>query len=242
MSRSSRKRKLFSRYVPTLFGLILAGVVMAGIWWSLQLPDVSRLASVNPPHTALMSYREQNGTHGHPLWVPLTQIAPELRQAVIVAEDANFYRHHGVDWEAVWDAFERNVEEGRLYRGGSTITQQLAKNLYLDPSKTVSRKITEMAIALRMEHALSKSRILELYLNVVEWGHGIYGAESAARHYFGASASDLTLEEAAWLAAILPSPLRYEERTDSLYIQKRAERIKWLVERRLAAGKNSVVF
>jgi monofunctional biosynthetic peptidoglycan transglycosylase len=180
-----------------------------------------------------MRYREETGIHGQPIWVPLDRIAPELIEAVIVAEDANFYRHSGVDWEGLREAARRDWKEKRLRRGGSTITQQLAKNLYLNPSKTLWRKLKELFITLRLERTLSKARILELYLNVVEWGRGIYGAEAAARHYFGKPASGLTIDEASWLAAILPSPIRYGKGSDSSYIEQRASRIARLVERRL---------
>lgn len=218
--------------VPSLIGVTLIGIVLAGPWWYLHLP-VNELARVNPKKTALMRYREEKGIHGHSIWMPLDRIAPALIEAVIVAEDANFYRHRGIDWEGVREAAQRNWKEKRLHRGGSTITQQLAKNLYLNPSKTLWRKLKELLITLRMERTLSKSRILELYLNVVEWGRGIYGAEAAARHYFGKSASALTVEEASWLAAILPSPIRYGKGAGASYIEKRASRIARLVERRL---------
>jgi monofunctional biosynthetic peptidoglycan transglycosylase len=213
-------------------GLLLAALAVAGAGWYLTLPDGAEFAKKNPPETALMNEREAIGISGRPVtWLPLSQIAPSLRHAVIVAEDAKFYRHHGIDWEALWDALERNWKERRLYRGGSTITQQLAKNLYLDPEKTLGRKLTEALIALRMERRLSKARILELYLNVVEWGRGVYGAEAAARHHFGKSAAELTIGEAAWLAAMLPAPLRYELNPDDF--APRAALIQRFVERRL---------
>lgn len=180
-----------------------------------------------------MLYRAESGVKGAPIWQPLENIAVELRHAVIVAEDAEFNRHHGVDWNALWNAQKRNFKERRLYRGGSTITQQLAKNLYLRPSKTVLRKYKELFIAIRLEQLLSKPRILEIYLNVIEWGSGIYGAEAAARHYFEKSAAELSLDEATWLAAILPSPLRFEKNRNSEYIKKRANWIKGFVERRM---------
>jgi monofunctional biosynthetic peptidoglycan transglycosylase len=211
---------------------LVAGLVTAGAGWFLTLPDGSEFARANPRQTSLMKVREAAGIRSQPMtWRPLSQMAPALRHAVIVAEDANFYRHHGIDWEAAWEALERNVEERRLYRGGSTITQQLAKNLYLDPEKTLWRKFTEALIALRMERRLKKARILELYLNVVEWGRGIYGADAAARHYFNTLAAELTIQEAAWLAAILPSPLRYEANPSA--VGPRAAVIQQFLERRL---------
>lgn len=139
-------------------------------------------------------------------WVPLQAISPHLQRAVIVAEDAAFYGHRGIDLDEMWESVKRDWREGRLARGGSTITMQLAKNLYLSPSKNPLRKLAEVILALRLERTLSKSRILELYLNVIEWGEGIYGAEGAAGHYFGRSARDLTIGEAAVLAAMIPDP------------------------------------
>ena len=159
------------------------------------------------------------------IWVPLSRISPYLQKAVIVAEDASFYRHRGFDWPGIRDAATRNWDRGELRRGGSTITQQLAKNLYLSPEKNFVRKLHEALITRALEDRLSKRRILELYLNVVEWGHGIYGAEAAARHHFGKAALDLTPAEAALLAGILPSPRRYDPLRVTPYLIKRQEQI-----------------
>ena len=159
------------------------------------------------------------------IWVPLSRISPHLQRAVIVAEDASFYRHRGFDWQSIRDAATRNWDGGELRRGGSTITQQLAKNLYLSPEKNFVRKIHEALITRALEDRLTKRRILELYLNVVEWGHGIYGAEAAARHHFGKSALDLSPAEAALLAGILPSPRRYDPLRVTPYLIKRQEQI-----------------
>src|SRR5262249_9157218 len=139
-------------------------------------------------------------------WVPYGSIAPELRRAVLVAEDNSFYEHEGVDVEGMKDAFERNWKKRRIASGGSTITQQLAKNLYLSPSRNPVRKIREYFIARSLEKHLTKKRILEIYLNVVEMGERVYGAEAAARHYFHKSASALAPREAALLAGCLPNP------------------------------------
>jgi len=200
------------RHVLKGVGLLLIALAIAGLWWYATLPDGSEYAHTNPHQTAMMRYRAaKGGRPGAIIWVPLSRISPALRRAVIIAEDANFYHHRGIDWEATWSAVQRDWRQRRFSHGGSTITQQLAKNLYLEPKKTIWRKATEALIALRMERLLSKSRLLELYLNVVEWGKGVYGAEAAAQHYFGKPASALTIDEAAWLAAILPAPLRYEQ-------------------------------
>ena len=232
-----RKRKAKKRH-PILFlmglGFLfsMGGLISLTIWAG-ELPGFSQLKKNTPLLTAFMKYREKSGIYGRPIWIPLNRIAPELKHAVIVAEDARFYYHHGMDWAAIWHAQKKNIKERRLYRGGSTITQQLAKNLYLEPSKTVLRKVKEMAVTLRLEQSLSKHRIFEIYLNVVEWGRGIYGAEAASRHYFGKSAAHLTLMEASWLAAILPSPLRYEKDRDSQYARERALWVSEFVKGRL---------
>lgn len=213
----------------------MAGMTIAGLWWYMTLPDGSEFSRANPRRTAMMRYRAEQGDQAGPIvWVPRSRISPALRRAVIIAEDSNFYHHKGIDWEAAWNALRRDWRERRFSRGGSTITQQLAKNLYLEPRKTVWRKGTEALIALRMERHLSKTRLLELYLNVVEWGRGIYGAEAAARHYFGKSAAELTIEEASWLAAILPAPLRYEQHPRARLVVARASTIQHYLEQQLA--------
>jgi len=159
------------------------------------------------------------------IWVPLSRISRELQRAVIVEEDATYYHHHGFDWEGIRGAATRNSDRGELRRGGSTITQQLAKNIYLSQEKNLLRKIHEAAITRALEERLTKKRILELYLNVVEWGKGIYGAEAAAQHHFGKSAQDLEPAEAALLAAILPSPRRYDPLRVTPYLIRRQQQI-----------------
>jgi monofunctional biosynthetic peptidoglycan transglycosylase len=139
-------------------------------------------------------------------WVPYSRISRQLVKAVLVTEDAAFWQHAGVDYQQIKESMEVNLERGEFARGASTITQQLAKNLYLSPSKNPVRKVRELMIARRLEHELSKQRILELYLNVIEWGDGIYGAEAAARTYFGKPASRLDASESALLAAAIANP------------------------------------
>lgn len=227
-------------------GLSLAGL---SLYWYMTMPDVARLAKVNPPSTAYIEARRvETQRHGKAYepnwtWVPLGRISPHLQRAVLVAEDAGFYRHQGVDWGAVREAFAHNWETGELHRGGSTITQQLAKNLYLSPNKSLLRKAHEVMIAHALEQRLPKRRILELYLNVVEWGRGVYGAEAAARHHFGVSAADLTPEEAAFLAAILPAPRRYDPIRLTPYLAKRQEQIlgRILASRRTAIPQPAVM-
>jgi monofunctional biosynthetic peptidoglycan transglycosylase len=178
----------------------------------LTLPDVRVLARENPKTTAFMALRVQEAANQRrPFtirhrWVPYGQISPHLKRAVIVAEDAAFFDHDGIDIDEIRASLERNWEEGRFTRGASTITQQLAKNLYLSPSRNPMRKIRELFITRRLEASLSKRRILEIYLNQIEWGDGIFGCEAAARAYFGRGAADLSRDQAALLAGAIVNP------------------------------------
>ena len=162
-----------------------------------------------------MDLREREAAQrGRPLrhyqiWVPYTRISPNLKRAVLVAEDDAFWQHEGIDMEQLKIAIRNDIAKGQAIRGGSTITQQLAKNLYLSPSRDPVRKLRELIIARRMEAALSKGRIFEMYLNVIEWGDGIWGAEAAARSYFGTSASALSPDQAALLAGAIINPRVY---------------------------------
>lgn len=192
----------------------------AGFWIFSSLPDVSFLKTNNPQTTAFMKLY-----HGPaPLqydWVSYSSISPYLKQAIVIAEDANFFGHAGIDWRALWEAMRKNWEEKEWIWGGSTLTQQLAKNLFLSPSKNPVRKIKEAMLAWKLESTLSKQRILELYLNIVEWGEGIYGAEAASRHYFNISAASLDPMQAAQLAVILPSPRNYGKNIRAPFVEKR---------------------
>lgn len=156
-------------------------------------------------------------------WVPLSHMPRQLKDAVIVAEDGTFYSHGGVDWFEVRESIAKNVQEHRAARGASTITQQLAKNLYLSTSKDPIRKAKELFITLLLERSLTKDRILEIYMNVIEWGPGIFGVEAAAQAYFGKSVSDLTLNESMRLAAVIPSPLRHRPDADTRYVARRTQ-------------------
>ena len=181
----------------------------------LTLPDVRTLATANPKTTAFMQLREREAAQqGKPLrhyqiWVPYTRISQSLKRAVLVAEDDAFWQHEGIDMEQLKISIRNDIEKGKAIRGGSTITQQLAKNLYLSPSRDPIRKVRELIIARRLEAELSKARILEIYLNVIEWGDGIWGAEAAARSYFGGSAASLSPEQAALLAGAIINPRVY---------------------------------
>ena len=200
-------RKL-GRVVAVLFG---AGFVYAAFLY-LTLPDVRPLRTANPETTAFMELRarEARAKGQAPKkvqrWVQYSRISGNLKRAVLVAEDSGFWQHEGIEFEQLKESIEANIERLEFARGGSTITQQLAKNLYLSPSKNPIRKVREILIARRLEAELSKQRILELYLNVIEWGDDIYGAEAAARTYFGKPASDLNPQEAALLAGAIINP------------------------------------
>lgn len=178
----------------------------------LTLPDVRPLATANPSTTAFMELRKREAQEaGRPLairhrWVPYTQISNNLRRAVVVTEDSAFFDHEGIDLHELRASLEANWEDGRFTRGASTITQQLAKNLYLSPSRNPIRKLKELLITRRLEAALTKRRILEIYLNVIEWGDGVFGAEAASRAYFAKPASALTPDEAALLAGAIINP------------------------------------
>jgi len=214
--------------VMAVIGLPLAGIAF---YWMITMPDVSALIRNNPPSTALIQAWRQEHARSKTAWtwVPLSKISPHLQRAVIVAEDATFFQHEGFDWDGIRYAAVKDLEAGAFKKGGSTITQQLAKNLYLSTDKTVLRKAKEAVITRELEHRLSKKRILELYLNVAEWGRGVFGAEAAARHHFSKSAADLTSEEAALLAAILPAPRHYDPLRVTRYLSVRQQQIlRWM--------------
>jgi len=210
----------------TWYALLLAliGLVAVQFWF---LAHIWYWADHNPESTAFMRARlsiireDEPGTRLAHRWVPYNRISVRLKQAVIAAEDANFMSHSGFDWAAIEKAYERNRQEGEIVKGASTISQQLAKNLFLSAERAWWRKAQEAAITVMLEMLLSKRRILEIYLNVVEWGDGVYGAEAAARYHFGVLAAALSPEQAARLAAMLPSPRSYTPRSDTLYLQQR---------------------
>jgi monofunctional biosynthetic peptidoglycan transglycosylase len=202
------------------------------------VPDVSKLKKENPKRTSLMEYRYKEwGKKGgkykiKQIWVPLYSISPYLIKAVLIGEDDKFWRHEGFDYESLKKAIEKDIKAKKFKFGGSTISQQLAKNLYLSPSKNPVRKLREAIITWKMERVLSKRRILELYLNVAEWGEEIFGIEAAARHYYGKSASELSPAESSRLAAVLPNPIRFNPLGDSRFVTKRADLIYSIMVRR----------
>jgi monofunctional biosynthetic peptidoglycan transglycosylase len=216
------------------FLLILIPVLI----YFFALPDIGKLRTKNPAKTAFMEYREkewaEKGVKRRIMkeWAPLTRISPYLQKAVLIAEDDKFWKHEGFDFESIQKAIEKDLQAGRFKFGGSTISQQLARNLYLSPEKSLFRKVAEAVLTWKMERTLSKKRILEIYLNVVEWGEGVFGAEAAARHHFGKSARDLSPEEAARLAAVLPNPRRYNPAGEQKYVVNRARTIHNIMVRR----------
>ncbi len=223
------KRVSWFRKLPWKFCLGIVGVFILFEVLTLPVASIFSLETKNPMETALMQQRiEETRAMGKTLkidhrWVSLSNIPKHVRKAVLIAEDARFYNHAGIDWHEVRKSFETNWEKGRIVRGGSTITQQLAKNLYLSTSRDPIRKFKELLISWMLEATLSKKRILELYLNIIEWGRGIFGIEAAAQRYFHISASQLTREQAASLAAVIPSPLRHKPTKLTPSLEKKKE-------------------
>ena len=226
-------RKLIKR----LMVLALLGAV-GFVGFYFVYPDVGALATKNPDKTAFMLWREaQWAERGEKKritqrWVPISRVSPALLKAVLIGEDDKFYQHEGFDYEALEQAFEKNMKAGRFKAGASTISQQLTKNLFLSPEKSLTRKFKEAILTWRLERALTKRRILELYVNVAEWGDGIFGIEAASRHYFKKSASELSSMEAARLASVLPNPIRFSAVGNQKYVTFRANLIHNIMVRR----------
>lgn len=190
----------------------------AQIWWWVDH---------NPSSTSFMRHQLSVLQETDPnirlqyTWVPYNRISANLKRAIIVSEDANFSEHEGVDWDALEKAYEKNNKKGKITAGGSTITQQLAKNLFLSGERSYIRKGQEFIITYMLEFLMDKERIYEIYLNVVEWGNGVYGAEAAARHYYKTSAANLGASQAARLAVMLPRPRFYDKNRGSAYLARR---------------------
>jgi len=205
-------------------GTLTLAVIAVQLWFFSQVLYWNRF---EPATSAFMERRLDALREKNPKanlrhrWVPYERISPHLKRAVVAAEDARFLDHEGFDWEAIQKAMARNEQRGRVVAGASTISQQLAKNLFLSSSRSWLRKGQEALITWMLETTMSKRRILELYLNFAEWGEGVFGAEAAARYHFDVPAGALTPEQGAWLAAILPSPRRYERGRTTPYIQGR---------------------
>ncbi|HEY8355044.1 MAG TPA: monofunctional biosynthetic peptidoglycan transglycosylase [Methylophilaceae bacterium] len=186
----------------------------------------------NPDSTAFMRDRLAVQLAANPKarlkhqWVEYERISPHLKRAVVAAEDARFMQHGGFDWDGIRQAYEKNRKKGRLIAGGSTISQQLAKNLFLSSQRTPWRKAQEAVITLMLEGMMSKRRILEIYLNVIEWGDGVFGAEAAARHYYGVGAQHLSGYQAAKLAAMIPNPRYYDQHRSTRFLERKAATIQ----------------
>lgn len=189
------------------------------LWWRTHNPSTSAFME---DRLEVLQEKKPDARLRHQ-WVPYDKISNNLKRAVIAAEDARFLDHEGFDWEAIQKAYEKNLQKGKVVRGGSTISQQLAKNLFLSSQRTPWRKAQEAVITVMLETSMSKRRILEIYLNVIEWGNGVFGAEAAARHYFGTSAAGLSAEQGARLAAMVPNPRYFDRRRDSPYLARRAD-------------------
>jgi monofunctional biosynthetic peptidoglycan transglycosylase len=214
-----------------LLGLILAVVVIVLLIQAYFFVQIWWWVDHNPESTSFMRHqgellRAKNPkTRLQQKWVPYNRISNNLKRAIIVSEDATFVDHDGVDWEAIQLAYEKNTRKGKVVAGGSTITQQLAKNLFLSGQRSYLRKAQEFIITYMLESLMDKERIFEIYLNVVEWGNGIFGAEAAAQHYFGVSAAALSASQGARLAVMLPKPRYFDTHRGSAYLERRSELI-----------------
>ena len=228
--RLLRKLLLWCVLVPVLFVLVMQLFFFLQLWWWVDH---------NPESTSFMRHqlsvlREKNPkAQLQHKWVPYSRISNNLKRAVIASEDSNFAEHEGIDWEAMEKAYEKNAKKGKVVAGGSTISQQLAKNLFLSGERSYLRKAQEVVITYMLEFLMDKERILEIYLNVVEWGTGVFGAEAAAQHYYGISAAALNPAQAARLAVMLPRPRYYDKNRGSSYLEKRTE----LIQRRMNAAE-----
>jgi monofunctional glycosyltransferase len=222
-----------ARHLLVLLILATLVLIVSGSGWLwLTTPDVGWLRTANPQTTAMMRHRQEEQSltaqtgRSRWEWVGLSRISPYLIQSVVESEDALFFEHRGFDWEGMWEALLTDLRERRMVVGGSTLTQQVAKNIFLSPSRTPMRKLREAVLTYRLERDLTKARILELYLNIVEWGPGVYGAEAAAQMHFNKSAAELRLSEAIRLTAVLPNPYRLSPLDYTHpYIKERAQEI-----------------
>jgi monofunctional biosynthetic peptidoglycan transglycosylase len=218
--------KSLKRWVWRLALILVSAVLLYQLW---ILSHIVYWNFYNPSSSAFMQERLDVMQEKKPeavlqyQWVPYEKISPHLKRAIIAAEDGKFLQHEGFDFEAIQKAYEKNLEKGKFVRGGSTISQQLAKNLFLSGKKTPWRKIEEAIITLMLENVMSKRRILEIYLNKIEWGNGVFGAEAASRYYYGVSASALTSKQAARLAAMVPSPRFYDLNRNTPWLLKKTD-------------------
>jgi monofunctional biosynthetic peptidoglycan transglycosylase len=203
-----------------LIGLILAyqaWILAHVVWWNYFNPSTSAFMR---DRLEVLQEKNPEANLRHK-WVPYKKISMNLKRALVASEDANFIEHEGFDWEALQKAYEKNLRKGKVVAGGSTISQQLAKNLFLSGRRSFARKLQEAIITVMIETVMDKRRIFEIYLNIIEWGNGVFGAEAAARYYFKKSAASLDAYEAARLAAMVPNPRYYDRHRSTSYLQKR---------------------
>lgn len=216
---------------------LLLGLLLFFLLWNLWIfSHIVWWRTHNPSETAFMEEQLGKLQQKNPdaelrhKWVPYKRISPNLKQALVASEDAKFLDHDGFDWEGIQTAWEKNLKKGRIVAGGSTISQQLAKNLFLSSKRTPWRKLEEALITVMLEAVLEKERIFEIYLNVIEWGNGVFGAEAAARHYYKTSAANLGTSQSAKLAAMVPNPRYYDTRRNDPKLLRKAA----IIQRRMA--------
>jgi monofunctional glycosyltransferase len=227
-------KERFKDYLTTRNVLIFIAAVwvITIAWFYFSLPDVSFLIKENPKTTALMELRKEqaveDGKKFRPIqkWVSFAQVPEMMKKSVRITEDASFYKHGGVDLDEFWESVKKNFEEGEFARGGSTISQQLAKNLFLSTEKSLFRKFRELFITYRLENELSKNRIFNIYLNVIEFGPGIFGVQAAAQYYFKKNVQDLSLSEIVRLTAIIPRPLKTNAAGNSRWLKWKS---RWIL-------------
>ena len=223
-----RRPKTFKAYAVWFVGLLLVAAVLLQLWYALHILwwkwlPVNNTAFMRA-NLAVLQAKDPKAVIKH-TWVNYDKISNHVKRAVITSEDANFEDHEGVDWEAIQKAREKNAKRGKVVAGGSTITMQLAKNLFLSGSRSYIRKAEELVITYLLETMLSKERILEMYLNSAEFGVGVFGVQAGARHHFGVNAAQLSAAQAARMAAMLPRPKFYDKNRGSGYLQKRTDSI-----------------
>ncbi|SME98438.1 monofunctional biosynthetic peptidoglycan transglycosylase [Pseudogulbenkiania subflava] len=221
-------RLLFKIGAALVAALVLYNLWIFGhvLYWRTNNPSASAFMNEQ-----LARLQEENpDAELHHKWVPYQRISPNLKRAIIAAEDAKFVDHEGFDWDGIESAFEKNLKRGKIVAGGSTISQQLAKNLFLSGHKTPWRKLEEAIITVMLEAVMDKRRIFEIYLNVIEWGNGVFGAEAASRYYYRTAASNLSASQAARLAAMVPNPRYYDEHRGARGLARKAH----IIQRRLS--------
>jgi monofunctional biosynthetic peptidoglycan transglycosylase len=224
-----KSRGWLLRWIGRSVTIFFALLVLYQVW---LFAHICWWTKFNPSSSAFMETRLEMMQDKNPdaalqhQWVPYAKISDNLKRALIAAEDASFVDHEGFDWEGIQKAYAKNLRKGKIVAGGSTISQQLAKNLFLSTKRTPWRKLEEAAITLMLETVMDKQRIFEIYLNVIEWGNGVFGAEAAARHYYQTSAAQLSAEQAAQLAAMVPNPRYYDKHREARGLLRKTDIIR----------------